>query len=105
MSVVETELYPGAQIEQDIHQWFSPPDPSTNYNIACEAQYEGTAAWFFRGKKFKNWMSASSVLWIHGKRKLLLSVAAQQLMVSILRSWVREEHPMVCHFPTIVVMN
>ena len=63
---------PGAQIEQDIHKWFSPPDPSTNYNIGCEAQYEGTAAWFFEGTEFKDWMSiGGSLLWIHGKRKLL----------------------------------
>ncbi|KAF8269269.1 hypothetical protein EI94DRAFT_1014781 [Lactarius quietus] len=55
------------QIEQDIHKWFSPPDPSTNYNVACEAHYEGTATWFFRGTKFKHWMSISSLLWIHGK--------------------------------------
>jgi hypothetical protein len=76
--VMETELCPGAQIEQDIHKWFSPPDPSTNYNIACEAQYEGTAAWFFQGKKFKDWMSTGSLLWIHGKRKPLLSVAVSR---------------------------
>ncbi|KAH9033738.1 hypothetical protein EDB83DRAFT_2554774, partial [Lactarius deliciosus] len=55
------------QIEQDIHKWFSPPDPSTNYNIACEAHQEGTAAWFFRGEKFKHWSSIGSLLWIHGK--------------------------------------
>ncbi|KAH9017547.1 hypothetical protein EDB84DRAFT_691187 [Lactarius hengduanensis] len=61
------------QIEQDIHKWFSPPDPSTNYNIACEAHQEGTAAWFFRGEKFKDWSSIGSLLWVHGKRKLLLS--------------------------------
>ncbi|KAI9448938.1 hypothetical protein BJY52DRAFT_1193023 [Lactarius psammicola] len=56
-----------AQIEQDIHKWFSPPDPSTNYNIACKAHYEGTAAWFLQGKIFKYWMSTGSLLWIHGK--------------------------------------
>ena len=94
---------PGTQIEQDIHKWFSPPDPSTNYNIACEAHYKGTAAWFFQGKKFKDWMSIGSLLWIHGKRKLLLSFAAQNLMVSDLHSGVREEHPLVRHFLTIAV--
>ncbi|KAF8269275.1 NACHT domain-containing protein [Lactarius quietus] len=55
------------QIEQDIHKWFSPPDPSTNYNIACKAQYEGTTTWFFQGTKFKHWTSVGSLLWIHGK--------------------------------------
>ncbi|KAH9003233.1 hypothetical protein EDB83DRAFT_2682426 [Lactarius deliciosus] len=55
------------QIEQDIHKWISPPDPSTNYNVACEAHQEGTAAWFFRCKKFEDWTSIGSLLWIHGK--------------------------------------
>ncbi|KAH8995230.1 hypothetical protein EDB86DRAFT_1183432 [Lactarius hatsudake] len=55
-------------IEQDVHNWLSPPDPSTNYNIGCKAHYEGTAAWFFdKGTKFNDWISIGSLLWIHGK--------------------------------------
>ena len=92
-------FHSGAQIEQDIHKWFSPPDPFTNYNIACETQTEGTTAWFFEGTKFKDWMSVGSLLWIHGKRKLLLCFAAHNLMISDLRSGVWEKHPLVCHFP------
>ncbi|KAF8268209.1 hypothetical protein EI94DRAFT_1206363 [Lactarius quietus] len=71
------------QIAQAIHKWLSPPDPSTNYNTACEAQYEGTTAWFFQGPRFKDWMSIGSLLWMHGKRKCLLSFAAQNLMALI----------------------
>ncbi|KAF8260659.1 hypothetical protein EI94DRAFT_883670 [Lactarius quietus] len=56
-----------AQIGQDIHKWFSPPDPSTNYNTACEVQSEGSTTWFLQGTKFKDWMSIGSFLWIHGK--------------------------------------
>ena len=81
-SAVRTKLSPGAQIEQDILKWFSPPDPSINYNTACEAQSEGTAAWFFRRTKFKDWMSTGSLMWIHGKRELLLSFIDQRLIVS-----------------------
>ncbi|KAI9429974.1 hypothetical protein H4582DRAFT_2021072, partial [Lactarius indigo] len=55
------------QIEQDIHKWLSPPDPSTNYNVACKAHYEGTAAWFFKNNNFQHWMTIGSLLWIHGK--------------------------------------
>ncbi|KAH9177260.1 hypothetical protein EDB89DRAFT_2240059, partial [Lactarius sanguifluus] len=54
-------------IEQDIRKWFSSPDPSVNYNIACEAYQEGTAAWFFEGSIFKEWEFIGSLLWIHGK--------------------------------------
>ena len=104
-SEIETECSSGAQIEQDILKWFSPPDPSTNYNIACETQSEGTAAWFLEGKKFENWLLSGSLLWIHGKRKLSLSCTAHRLIVSDLHSWIREEHPLVCHFPTTVVQR
>ncbi len=48
-------------------------------------------------------MSIGSLLWIHGKRKLLLSFAAQNLMASDMHSGIREEHSLVRHFPTIVV--
>jgi hypothetical protein len=58
--------------KKDIHNCLSPPDPFTNYNIACEAHDEGTAEWFFQGKKFKGWMSIGSLLWIHGKRKFVI---------------------------------
>ncbi|KAH9033709.1 hypothetical protein EDB83DRAFT_1829530 [Lactarius deliciosus] len=72
------------QIEQDIHKWFSPPDPSTNYNIACEAHQEGTAAWFFRGEKFEDWSSIGSLLWIHGKpgsgKSILCSAIIKHVM-------------------------
>ena len=44
-----------------------------NYNIACKTHHEGTAAWFFQGTVFKDWTSIGSLLWIHGKRTLLLS--------------------------------
>ena len=103
MTAVEAESSPGAQIEQDILKWFSPPDPSTNYNIACETQSEGTATWFLEGTKFKKWLLSDSLLWIHGKRKLLLSFPAHRLMVSYLRSWLREKHPLVSYIPTIVI--
>ena len=68
------------------------------YHIASKAQYEGTAAWFFQGKRFKDWMSTGSLLWIHGKRKLLLAFTAQNLTVVDLRSGVREDRHLVCHF-------
>jgi hypothetical protein len=58
----------GSQLRQDIRRWLSPPDPSTNHNIARSAHHEGTATWFFQGDIFKEWKSTPSLLWIHGKR-------------------------------------
>jgi hypothetical protein len=60
----------GIQLRQDLRKWLSPPDPSTNHNIACNAHHEGTATWFFEGTTYKEWKStgSESLLWIHGKR-------------------------------------
>jgi hypothetical protein len=61
----------GNQLRQDLHTWLSPPDPSTNHNIACSAHHEGTATWFFRGSIYQDWKSTGSLLWVHGKRESL----------------------------------
>jgi len=60
----------GNQLRQDLRRWLSPPDPSTNHNIACNAHHKGTATWFFEGRTYKEWKStgSESLLWIHGKR-------------------------------------
>ncbi|KAH9046682.1 hypothetical protein EDB84DRAFT_1673970, partial [Lactarius hengduanensis] len=53
--------------QQELRRWVSPPDPSTNHNIACDASHKQTAEWFFEGSKIKEWKSTGSLLWIHGK--------------------------------------
>ncbi|KAF8473035.1 hypothetical protein DFH94DRAFT_855950 [Russula ochroleuca] len=58
------------QLRENIHKWLSPPDPSTNHNIACGTHHKKTATWFFEGSIFQDWKSAGSLLWIHGKRLL-----------------------------------
>ncbi|KAH9024509.1 hypothetical protein EDB85DRAFT_1987639 [Lactarius pseudohatsudake] len=55
------------QIEQHIRTWFASPDPSANYNIACDIHQDGTAAWLFKDGIFKEWELVGSLLWIHGK--------------------------------------
>ncbi|KAI9436478.1 hypothetical protein H4582DRAFT_435325 [Lactarius indigo] len=55
------------QVRQELRKWVSPPDPSTNHNIACDASHKQTADWFFEGSKIKEWKSTGSLLWIHGK--------------------------------------
>jgi hypothetical protein len=56
------------QLRENIHKWLSPPDPSTNHNIACDTHHKKAATWFFQGSMFRKWKSAASLLWIHGKR-------------------------------------
>ncbi|KAH9003811.1 hypothetical protein EDB86DRAFT_2279455 [Lactarius hatsudake] len=40
-------------IEQDIRKWFFSPDPTVNYNTACEAYHEGTASVVLRRYHFQ----------------------------------------------------
>ncbi|KAH9069639.1 hypothetical protein EDB83DRAFT_2582967 [Lactarius deliciosus] len=55
------------QLRESLRKWQSPPDPSTNHNIAGDRQHEGTAEWFFESDQFENWKLTGSLLWIHGK--------------------------------------
>ena len=61
----------GNQLQDKSRQWLSLVDPSTNYNTACEAHQDGTAAWFIEGATFHEWEVTGSLLWIHGKRMFL----------------------------------
>jgi len=88
----------GSQLRQDLRRWLSPPDPSTNHNIACNAHYEGTATWFFEGRTYKEWKStgSESLLWIHGKRVSLSHSASRRHLITILIcSWFRQEYTLV----------
>lgn len=55
-------------LRESLLKWLSPPDTSTNHNIARGAHHEGTVSWFFQGSMFNEWKSTGSLLWIHGKR-------------------------------------
>ncbi|KAH8986713.1 hypothetical protein EDB92DRAFT_2105216, partial [Lactarius akahatsu] len=55
------------QLRDGLRRWVTPPDPSTNHNIACDIHYGGTAAWFFQGSIFAEWKSTGSLLWVYGK--------------------------------------
>ena len=55
------------QLWENIHEWLSPPDPSTNHNIPCETDHKKTATWFFDGNIYQEWKSKGLLIWIHGK--------------------------------------
>jgi hypothetical protein len=87
----------GAQLLKDARNWISPPDPSKNYNTACETYQTGTGVWFFQDGVFSEWSSKGSVLWIHGKRaRLSLIVALWALTYSFLQSGFRKNYSPVC---------
>ncbi|KAI0301695.1 hypothetical protein B0F90DRAFT_1717032 [Multifurca ochricompacta] len=71
------------QLQQDLRKWLSPPDPSTNHNIARASHHSGTASWFFQGSIFKEWKSRGPLLWVHGKpgsgKSILCSTIIQDI--------------------------
>jgi hypothetical protein len=71
----------GNQLRDNLLRWLSPPDPSTNHNIASKAHHNGTAEWFFQGSIFSQWKSTGSFLWIHGKRALPLVFTTRQPLI------------------------
>ena len=86
---------PGNQLRESIDKWLSPPDPSTNHNIACGTHHKKTASWFFQGSIFQEWKSTGSLLWIHGKRLLrpLFNLTPSNFILFC--SWIRQEHSLV----------
>ena len=69
----------GSQLRESAHKWLSPPDPSTNHNIACGTHHKKTATWFFQGGIYQEWKLTGSLLWLHGKR---LSLSLSNLIPS-----------------------
>lgn len=61
----------GIFLRNSLRNWLSPPNPSTNHNILCNAHLKGTTDWFTCGAVFNDWKSAGSLLWIHGNREFL----------------------------------
>ena len=97
-----------SRVRADHRMWLSPPDPSTNQNIASGAQHEGTATWFFQGSLFMKWKSKSttSLLWIHGKRALPCPFTVSQIFIgSKYCSGFREEYPLVRYHSTCSSMR
>jgi hypothetical protein len=76
-------ILPESLLREKSKKWLSPPDPSTNHNIARKAHHKGTASWFFQSRIYEEWKSSPSFLWIHGKRTLLSSMLPQTPLTPI----------------------
>ncbi len=74
--------FTGSLLREDLLRWLSAPNPSDNHNIARNACYRDTARWFIQGSIFKQWKSAGSLLWIHGKRALLLAFTVRWHLIT-----------------------
>jgi hypothetical protein len=95
----------GNQLREGIHRWLSPPDPSTNHNIACNTHHKKTAAWFFQGSIFQEWKSTGSLLWIHGKRLSRPLSNSNPSDSDLYHSWLREKHYLVCGFSIVPIRD
>ena len=73
----------GDRLQRESRSWLSPPDPSTNYNIACEIHQNGTATWFCKGNVFAKWKAEGFLLWLHGKREYRILVRRQPRLMSL----------------------
>jgi hypothetical protein len=96
-----SSILAGIQLRESVRKWLSPPDPSTNHNIACGAHLKGTATWFLEGSTYQNWKSSSSLLGIYGKRMFFNCYQCHTPDGSSSPSWLREECTLVCRFLTI----
>ncbi|KAH9173374.1 ankyrin repeat-containing domain protein [Lactarius sanguifluus] len=72
------------QLQQLLRTWLSPSDPSTNHNVALNAQHEGTAMWFVQNSLFIGWKSTGSLLWIHGKPGSGKSIICSSIIQDVL---------------------
>jgi len=55
---------------EKIYQWLAAPDPSRNYNEACEKHQENTGFWFINSPQFAEWKMQPDILfWVCGMHK------------------------------------
>jgi hypothetical protein len=85
----------GNQLRENLRKWQSPPDPSTNYNVARKMEHKGTEVWFFEDDKFQEWKVTGSLLWIYGKRKFIYLHDVGDPITYSFSSGLREERTVV----------
>ena len=98
-------IFKGNQSRETVRKWLSPPDPSTNHNIACGTHNKKTAFWFFQGSIFQEWKSTGSLLWIHGKRSLRRLSHLTPSNTILYCSRLGQEHSLVRSFSTAPVRD
>ena len=93
----------GHQSRETIHRWLSPPDPSTNHNIACGTHQKKSASWFFQGSIFQEWKSSGSLLWVHGKRSYRRLFNLTLSNTTFYCSWLRQKRSMVRGYSVVLI--
>jgi hypothetical protein len=102
------DYFAGDGLQQDIFRWLSPPDPSKSHHIVCKSRHPGSAKWFIWGNTFSEWKTSktpSALLWIHGKRPLILSSYAFLETEYTFRSGCRKKRFLVCQTSGILLLG
>jgi hypothetical protein len=65
------ESIAGDNVQRNVKEWLSPPDPWENHNVVHDTRHDGTGTWLIQGDTCTKWKSSgrSSLLWINGKRQ------------------------------------
>ena len=90
-------VFTGNQLIKSLREWVSPPNPSTNHDIASDIHQEGSAQWFFEGSMFDEWKSMGSLLWIYGKRTFFRFFTDRTLITLYAFSGIGEDNPLVSY--------
>ncbi|KAL2202471.1 hypothetical protein CC79DRAFT_1313249 [Sarocladium strictum] len=52
----------------DVREWLSPPDPSTDFHEALKQRHANTGKWFLQSKKYQDWRTTShAFLWLYAR--------------------------------------
>ena len=64
------------QTRESVLNWITNNEYEAPHNLALQGLLEDTGKWFFDRTEYKKWRSASasSILWLHGIRKLNRSI-------------------------------
>lgn len=98
---------------QDVHQWLSAPDPSTNHYAALQKRFPGTGSWFTESPEFAHWRrdksshpwrhdisgwGKSSHLWLHGIPGCGKTILSSTIIENLQQSSPRQSGTAVAYF-------
>ena len=74
--------FAGDEVQQNIKEWLSPPEPWDNHYVVDSTRHDGTGTWLLQGDTYARWKysgsSSSSLLWINGKRQYFVLICLSE---------------------------
>jgi hypothetical protein len=82
-----------------ICRWLSAPDPSTNYNKACEQRKADTGLWLLESESFKRWKTdPESWLWLYGIPGCGKTILSSTILHDLIRHCRNDPESVVLYF-------